>query len=122
MCQARGGRRLRFGEASSVHPHTHVQPESREFVAPAQQRGGEVDPWTGNGARKKGQEKSGGHLRGGSMELGLSGETGWGLSRWAVGWAFETKRPLPHPFLHTLILNIHEDQPCSDHRINRPQR
>lgn len=57
MCQARGGR-LRFGEASSVHPHTEVQPESREFVASAQQRGREVNPWTGNGARKEGQEKS----------------------------------------------------------------
>lgn len=110
MCRARGGRlRLGEGEAEAgrgrgwgrpllgtTSPATKVQLESLGLVASAQQRGrGEpIDPGKGRRARINPR----GPLSGESLQLGLSGRAGWGLSAWAGEWAFEVKSPVPpHP-------------------------
>lgn len=55
---------------------TNVQLESRELMASAQQRGtgGLIDPGKGRRVRRNPR----GRLKGGGMQLGLSGRAGWG--------------------------------------------
>lgn len=80
----------------TTSPATKVQLESLGLVASAQQRGrGEpIDPGKGRRARINPR----GPLSGESLQLGLSGRAGWGLSARAGEWAFEVKSPVPpHP-------------------------
>ena len=70
--------------------------ESPRAEGLSQQRGrGEpIDPGKGRRARINPR----GPLSGESLQLGLSGRAGWGLSAWAGEWAFEVKSPVPpHP-------------------------
>lgn len=74
MGEAEVGEGLFWGQAPN--PQTKVQLESLELVASAQQsgRGESIDPGKGRRARINPR----GHLNGESLQLGLSGRTGWG--------------------------------------------